>query len=158
MYAEPVGSKAPSFSTESALSSIKRHQGQSFALLCQAQAFPVPIFRQVSKFILLISTNNLIEPVGAKSPTFSTESMGSIFRKREGQPFTLLCQAQSYPAPVFRQVFFFFLTSQNLWPPKHQLFLRTLVVQLLYATSDKVSDYCVKHRPFPYRYSGKFLD
>lgn len=46
-YAEPVGSKAPSFSTESALSSIKRHQGQSFALLCQAQAFPVPIFRQV---------------------------------------------------------------------------------------------------------------
>ncbi|XP_050561803.1 cell adhesion molecule Dscam2 isoform X29 [Spodoptera frugiperda] len=42
---EPVGSKAPSFSTESALSSIKRHQGQSFALLCQAQAFPVPIFR-----------------------------------------------------------------------------------------------------------------
>ncbi|XP_047019430.1 Down syndrome cell adhesion molecule-like protein Dscam2 isoform X17 [Helicoverpa zea] len=42
---EPVGSKAPSFSTDSALSSIKRHQDQSFALLCQAQAFPVPIFR-----------------------------------------------------------------------------------------------------------------
>ena len=82
--------------------------------------------------------------------------MGSIFRKREGQPFTLLCQAQSYPAPVFRQVFFF-LTSQNLWPPKHQLFQRTLVAQLLYATSDKVSDYCVKHRPFPYPYSGKFV-
>lgn len=45
---EPVGSKAPSFSSESALSSIKRNENQSFALLCQAQAFPVPIFRQVS--------------------------------------------------------------------------------------------------------------
>nr|XP_026487560.1 Down syndrome cell adhesion molecule-like protein Dscam2 isoform X44 [Vanessa tameamea] len=42
---EPVGSKAPSFSSESALSSLKRHENQSFALLCQAQAFPVPIFR-----------------------------------------------------------------------------------------------------------------
>ncbi|XP_053612858.1 cell adhesion molecule Dscam1 isoform X42 [Plodia interpunctella] len=42
---EPVGFKAPSFSSESALSSIKRHENQSFALLCQAQAYPVPLFR-----------------------------------------------------------------------------------------------------------------
>lgn len=50
-----------------------------------------------------MSTSSL-EPVGAKSPTFSSESMGSIFRKRIGQGFALLCQAQSYPAPIFRQV------------------------------------------------------
>lgn len=43
--AEPVGSKAPSFSTEG--TSIKRQAVQNFALLCQAQAFPVPLFRQV---------------------------------------------------------------------------------------------------------------
>lgn len=48
---EPVGFKAPSFSTESALSSIKRHQGQSFALLCQAQAFPVPISSITRRFL-----------------------------------------------------------------------------------------------------------
>lgn len=49
---------------------------------------------------------NILEPVGAKSPAFSSESMGSIFRKRIGQSFALLCQAQSYPAPKFRQVFY----------------------------------------------------
>lgn len=44
--------------------------------------------------------------MGVKSPTFSTESMGSVFRKRSGQSFSLLCQAQGYPSPIFRQVTF----------------------------------------------------
>lgn len=98
--AEPVGSKAPTFSTDYLLSSIKRHSGQGFALLCQAQAFPVPIFRQV---LFHFGFQFVIEPVGAKSPTFSSESI-QIVRRNVGHGFALLCQAQSYPAPVFRQV------------------------------------------------------
>ncbi|XP_045495019.1 Down syndrome cell adhesion molecule-like protein Dscam2 [Colias croceus] len=42
---EPVGSKAPTFSTDSRSSTFIRVVDQSFALLCQAQAYPVPIFR-----------------------------------------------------------------------------------------------------------------
>ncbi|XP_052739505.1 cell adhesion molecule Dscam2 isoform X45 [Bicyclus anynana] len=42
---EPVGSKSPTFSNDVQFSGITRKTGQDFALLCQAQAFPVPIFR-----------------------------------------------------------------------------------------------------------------
>lgn len=44
---EPIGSKAPAFSNDATSSSYTRSVGQSFGLLCQAQAFPVAIFRQV---------------------------------------------------------------------------------------------------------------
>ncbi|XP_052739503.1 cell adhesion molecule Dscam2 isoform X43 [Bicyclus anynana] len=42
---EPVGFKAPTFSTDARSSTFVRTVNQSFALLCQAQSFPVPIFR-----------------------------------------------------------------------------------------------------------------
>ncbi|XP_035788141.1 Down syndrome cell adhesion molecule-like protein Dscam2 isoform X1 [Anopheles albimanus] len=42
---EPIGSKAPTFSSESKGSIFEKLANSSFALLCQAQAFPVPIMR-----------------------------------------------------------------------------------------------------------------
>ncbi|XP_059477743.1 cell adhesion molecule Dscam2 isoform X45 [Neocloeon triangulifer] len=42
---EPVGSKAPAFSTDSKSFTFDRQTGQSFGLLCLAQGFPVPAFR-----------------------------------------------------------------------------------------------------------------
>ncbi|XP_047530758.1 Down syndrome cell adhesion molecule-like protein Dscam2 isoform X28 [Vanessa atalanta] len=42
---EPVGSKSPTFSNDVQFSGITRKTDQDFALLCQAQAFPVPLFR-----------------------------------------------------------------------------------------------------------------
>ncbi|XP_028042148.1 Down syndrome cell adhesion molecule-like protein Dscam2 isoform X3 [Bombyx mandarina] len=45
LYSETVAAKAPSFSTDSKGSIFVRDVGQGFALLCQAQASPVPIFR-----------------------------------------------------------------------------------------------------------------
>lgn len=45
---EPVGSKAPTFSTELKSISIEKHFGQSFALLSNAQGFPVPLIRKVA--------------------------------------------------------------------------------------------------------------
>ncbi|XP_050561805.1 cell adhesion molecule Dscam2 isoform X31 [Spodoptera frugiperda] len=44
----------------------------------------------------------ITEPVGAKAPSFSTDSKGSIFVREIGQSFALLCQAQASPIPVFR--------------------------------------------------------
>ena len=43
---EPVGAKAPSFSSSNVRGSwVVRSSGEGFALLCQAQSFPVPTFR-----------------------------------------------------------------------------------------------------------------
>ncbi|XP_039227497.1 Down syndrome cell adhesion molecule-like protein Dscam2 isoform X32 [Drosophila yakuba] len=42
---EPIGARAPTFSTDSNVFSYIRPVGHSFALLCQAQAYPVPAMR-----------------------------------------------------------------------------------------------------------------
>lgn len=45
VLAEPVGAKIPTFSSDALSQTISRKQGQAIVLLCQAQAFPVPMFR-----------------------------------------------------------------------------------------------------------------
>ncbi|XP_034653892.1 Down syndrome cell adhesion molecule-like protein Dscam2 isoform X8 [Drosophila subobscura] len=42
---EPIGARAPTFSSDYNSFSYARAVGQSFALLCQAQAYPVPLMR-----------------------------------------------------------------------------------------------------------------
>ncbi|XP_066145692.1 cell adhesion molecule Dscam1 isoform X38 [Euwallacea fornicatus] len=42
---EPVGSRAPSFSTESEVFTMRRPLGTNLALLCPAQGFPSPVFK-----------------------------------------------------------------------------------------------------------------
>lgn len=49
---EPVGTKSPTFSSDVKFSGISRNLGISFAILCQAQAFPVPLFRLVLALLL----------------------------------------------------------------------------------------------------------
>lgn len=45
---EPLGSKAPAFSSDSKISMFVRKTGESFALLCEPQAFPVALIRYVA--------------------------------------------------------------------------------------------------------------
>jgi len=47
---------------------------------------------------------SILEPVGAKAPTFSSDSKGSIFERSIHASFALLCQAQAFPVPIIRQV------------------------------------------------------
>ncbi|KAL1399588.1 hypothetical protein pipiens_008092 [Culex pipiens pipiens] len=42
---EPIGSKAPSFATEAMMMGVRTASNTSTVLTCQAQAYPVPIFR-----------------------------------------------------------------------------------------------------------------
>jgi hypothetical protein len=42
---EPVGAKAPTFSTDLKSGSFVRKSGQGFGVLCQVQAYPVPASR-----------------------------------------------------------------------------------------------------------------
>lgn len=46
--------------------------------------------------------NQYVEPVGAKAPTFSSDSKGSIFVRSEHSSFAILCQAQAFPVPLIR--------------------------------------------------------
>lgn len=87
---------------------FRKRVGQGFALLCQAQSYPAPIFRQVS-FVFYFFT---AEPVAFKAPTFSTDARSTTFIRNVGQSFGLLCQAQSFPVPMFRQVPHLFLVTE----------------------------------------------
>jgi len=53
------------------------------------------IFLQLRHFIS-------VEPVGTKAPTFSSDSSSFTFKKRNGESFGLLCQAQAFPVPFIR--------------------------------------------------------
>jgi hypothetical protein len=52
---EPIGSSLPKFPSENKIQTLSRRQGDSSALICPAQAAPVPVFRcQCYKTYLLI--------------------------------------------------------------------------------------------------------
>lgn len=53
LFSEPMGAKAPTFSGDSKSFTFMREVGQHFALLCQAQGYPTPLFRQVAPLCLL---------------------------------------------------------------------------------------------------------
>lgn len=55
---------------------------------------------------LIKNTFLKLEPVGSKAPTFSAESKSFTFVKYVNQSFGLLCQAQAFPVPLIRFVFF----------------------------------------------------
>lgn len=44
-FSEPIGFKAPTFSSETKLSWFVKKASQNFALLCPAQAYPIPSFK-----------------------------------------------------------------------------------------------------------------
>lgn len=50
-------------------------------------------------FFILIGN---VEPVSAKSPTFSIDSKSYTFIRQVGQDTALLCQAQAFPVPLIR--------------------------------------------------------
>uniref|UniRef100_A0A336LS87 CSON015506 protein n=1 Tax=Culicoides sonorensis TaxID=179676 RepID=A0A336LS87_CULSO len=94
MHSEPVQFKAPTFSSDSSSYTFKKHQNSSFALLCQAQAWPV-------------------EPIGSVAPRFSNEPVGSVPPKlssgdktrtvesKINGSITMLCPMQSLPVSIF---------------------------------------------------------
>lgn len=102
---EPIGSKGPKFSNDLRSSTIDREEGQSFGLLCLAQAFPVPTFRYFSWVLYTVNcfpSLFCLEPVGAKAPSFSTNNKISWFFYSEMKSFAILCPAQGFPVPSFR--------------------------------------------------------
>lgn len=46
--------------------------------------------------------NTILEPIGSKSPSFSSGSKLASFDMTKDQDFALLCPAQGFPVPLFR--------------------------------------------------------
>jgi hypothetical protein len=96
---DPVGAKAPSFSSDAKSSSYTRAEGNGFGLLCLAQGYPAPAFR----LVLRNYTEKIIaDPVGSKAPKFTLDTHTLSFTRHSSQGFALLCQAQGFPVPSFR--------------------------------------------------------
>lgn len=76
---EPVGAKAPAFSTDALSQTISRKDGQGFALLCLAQAYPVPMFRYGCKKISRLIYNLLKTTYSVVSKKTSNPNIGFIW-------------------------------------------------------------------------------
>lgn len=59
-YIEPVQLKPPVFSSDSSSYTFKKHMNTSFALLCQAQSWPVGVFKWVTKHYTCLKLGNPI--------------------------------------------------------------------------------------------------
>lgn len=55
----------------------------------------------ISQYIIF-PIDLFLDPVGIKSPTFSSDLKGTIFNRRANADIVLLCQSQGYPVPDHR--------------------------------------------------------
>jgi hypothetical protein len=100
---EPVSGSRPRFSSELG-GHLERSSLVPFSLTCQAQGYPVPVFRWIISRLILLRLPFVKEPVSGSRPRFSTELKGGNLERSSLAPFCLTCQAQGYPVPVFRFV------------------------------------------------------
>lgn len=99
---EPVTLRAPSFSTETTSVAFTKHQGQSFALLCQAQAFPVPLIRLV--YVIQRHSSNsderecdkMCNKMGSKASSFTNFAQNITSKHVVTTAFSFLCAAQAH--------------------------------------------------------------
>ncbi|KAF6210674.1 hypothetical protein GE061_013781 [Apolygus lucorum] len=94
--AEPVGTRAPTFSTDLRWFWVKKARLSSFTLPCQAQGYPVPNFRDC------VNPSSSLEPLGSKGPTVPAKDRFNGINGLKGSVVTSLCEAQGYPIPSFR--------------------------------------------------------
>ncbi|KAI4496433.1 hypothetical protein M0804_000243 [Polistes exclamans] len=115
---EPVGSVRPKFPTIDDSRSFRTTMDGSVTLLCPAQGFPVPLYKNFGLEIrvfycaLRVSVSNVLveleccsytyEPVGSVRPKFPAMSNINGFMTYQGGSMTLLCAAQGFPVPSHR--------------------------------------------------------
>ncbi|KAF4517354.1 hypothetical protein B566_EDAN011741 [Ephemera danica] len=92
-HLEPIGSAPPRLPPKSKLDAVVGVAMSSLVLACDAQAFPVPKFRQ----------NHYTEPQTSLAPKVK-DSEVELSKKRiaSSNTATLLCAVQGYPSPTFR--------------------------------------------------------
>ncbi|KAK4311634.1 hypothetical protein Pmani_016873 [Petrolisthes manimaculis] len=104
----PVGHTGPQVA-DSDLSRTRQRVGSTFPLHCQAQAHPVPSFREdvlAPPSLYTVRLRHTLhppsEPVGLSGPKFPSTDTSRSQSKRAATTITLTCQAQAHPPPQFR--------------------------------------------------------
>jgi len=54
------------------------------------------------RLYIVLTIQLFLDPVGIKSPAFSSDSKGTIFNRRSKSDIVLLCESQGYPVPDHR--------------------------------------------------------
>ncbi|KAF7418155.1 hypothetical protein HZH68_000808 [Vespula germanica] len=98
---QPVGSKAPTFTSELRGGWLKKRANSNTVLTCPAQGHPVPMFRTNVKAYL-----SSLEPIGTKAPALTGDLKGGWKDKRANSSIVLTCPAQGYPVPSFRVILY----------------------------------------------------
>ncbi|KAG5890614.1 hypothetical protein JTB14_005124 [Gonioctena quinquepunctata] len=157
LFIEPVGLKAPTFSSLSKSFSYETRQKHGFVLLCPAQALPIPKFRLPPKSKLDAVTGeaneDLVLPCDAQATPIPK------FRKGSRKEFGTALSCSGFTSAVFQvrytffthiQVFMAFnianilMIKQNQLDPKHRHFHPTQKHPHSLDRKDKVSLYCAK--------------
>ncbi|KAI4496437.1 hypothetical protein M0804_000247 [Polistes exclamans] len=89
---EPVNRAAPKVPPTAKITVLELPVEKALAMLCQAQANPLPVFR----YALM-----QIEPIGSSPPRLPPRSKFDGMMKIQGQAVTLLCEAQGSPLPLY---------------------------------------------------------
>uniref|UniRef100_A0A1B0AGE9 Uncharacterized protein n=1 Tax=Glossina pallidipes TaxID=7398 RepID=A0A1B0AGE9_GLOPL len=102
---EPMGSVAPKINANDELTMVRSRLQQNVTLLCPAQSYPVPVFRQFKKGNLSLKQYflyNVLEPVDIAGPRLTSGDKTRIVDEMLNGSITLLCPSQAYPVPIFR--------------------------------------------------------
>ncbi|KAH0947632.1 hypothetical protein HN011_008031 [Eciton burchellii] len=94
VYLEPVTGAAPKVPPTAKITVLSVASRISMAMLCQAQANPLPLFRYAETGSMKTS---IFEPIGGSPPRLPPKSKFDVIWKIQGQAVTLLCEAQAKP-------------------------------------------------------------
>ncbi|CAD7012105.1 unnamed protein product [Ceratitis capitata] len=103
---EPVGSVAPKVDPNDRIKWVDKPVGTSLNLLCPSQSYPVPVYSVAPKVDVKDRINWLdkpLEPVGSVAPKVDINDKVKVAFKRQNSSLSLICPAQAYPMPAFRQ-------------------------------------------------------
>ncbi|KAK1126114.1 hypothetical protein K0M31_004755 [Melipona bicolor] len=105
-YPEPVSGAAPKVPPTAKITVFSLPARKATAMLCQAQAHPLPIFRYASGERAREEASRLflgsVQPVGSSPPRLPPRSKFDGLANVQGQGLTLLCEAQASPSPLYR--------------------------------------------------------
>jgi len=71
-------------------------------ILAEAKLFVLTCISIINCTYIILFIQSFLDPVGIKSPAFSSDSKGTIFNRRAKSDIVLLCESQGYPIPDHR--------------------------------------------------------
>ncbi|KAK4008600.1 hypothetical protein OUZ56_013734 [Daphnia magna] len=125
---------------------VEQRQSKSSSLLCQAQGYPTPVFSGLTNWLLPVRPRVIpyhhSEPVSGSRPRFSSELKSGTVERSSLSPYSLTCQAQGFPVPVFRRRVIPYPCSEPSGSVKPRFSTAATSTSLLHSNSAALSLFC----------------